>query len=184
MRYSALNNQGGLGRLNHGPEGGVLGDDVSPGLSVVVSDVANPTRCHCHNFFLILFIKLPLQQISEWLLLVVILSSIFILRSYFFFLLDNIFQFFIQFICFNLRIGSISSQFSISSIIYGSAPSDWPAAARCRCWTWNLDRSRLAEGILSLLFWPVYICSNSEMKHHDTFINLWVFLIWIHNLKE
>ena len=61
MRYSALNNQGGLGRLNHGPEGGVLGDDVSPGLSVVVSDVAN----HCHNFFLILFIKLPLQQISE-----------------------------------------------------------------------------------------------------------------------
>ena len=161
MRYSALNNQGGLGRLNHGPEGGVLGDDVSPGLSVVVSDVANPTRCHCHNFFLILFIKLPLQQISEWLLLVVILSSIFILRSYFFFLLDNIFQFFIQFICFKLRIGSISSQFSISSI-----------------------RSRLAEGILSLLFWPVYICSNSEMKHHDTFINLWVFLIWIHNLKE
>ena len=161
MRYSALNNLGGLGRLNHGPEGGVLGDDVSPGLSVVVSDVANPTRCHCHNFFLILFIKLPLQQISEWLLLVVILSSIFILRSYFFFLLDNIFQFFIQFICFKLRIGSISSQFSISSI-----------------------RSRLAEGILSLLFWPVYICSNSEMKHHDTFINLWVFLIWIHNLKE
>ena len=161
MRYSAINNQGGLGRLNHGPEGGVLGDDVSPGLSVVVSDVANPTRCHCHNFFLILFIKLPLQQISEWLLLVVILSSIFILRSYFFFLLDNIFQFFIQFICFKLRIGSISSQFSISSI-----------------------RSRLAEGILSLLFWPVYICSNSEMKHHDTFINLWVFLIWIHNLKE
>ena len=65
MRYSALNNQGGLGRLNHGPEGGVLGDDVSPGLSVVVSDVANPTRCHCHNFFLILFIKLPLEQISE-----------------------------------------------------------------------------------------------------------------------
>ena len=161
MRYSALNNLGGLGRLNHGPEGGVLGDDVSPGLSVVVSDVANPTRCHCHNFFLILFIKLPLQQISEWFLLVVILSSIFILRSYFFFLLDNIFQFFIQFICFKLRIGSISSQFSISSI-----------------------RSRLAEGILSLLFWPVYICSNSEMKHHDTFINLWVFLIWIHNLKE
>ena len=105
--------------------------------------------------------KLPFQQISEWLLLVVILSSIFILRSYFFFLLDNIFQFFIQFICFKLRIGSISSQFSISSI-----------------------RSRLAEGILSLLFWPVYICSNSEMKHHDTFINLWVFLIWIHNLKE
>ena len=42
MRYSALNNQGGLGRLNHGPEGGVLGDDVSPGLSVVVSDVAPP----------------------------------------------------------------------------------------------------------------------------------------------